>query len=164
MVHRKGLETLRSRSAKPSRAALIRAAFYCSRPSKYKNNPNPAIWFGLFFFGTPEGTRLHFRLWRKLRFGSVEPSPATVPRTVAFDCSSPPLYINKRRSEFIIHSVFYWYTGRDSNPQPSEPESDALSIEPPVHLLHSLDIIAGFSGFVKREGENIFPFLRHFSR
>ncbi len=28
----------------------------------------------------------------------------------------------------------YWYTGRDSNPQPSEPESDALSIEPPVHL------------------------------
>ena len=28
-----------------------------------------------------------------------------------------------------------WYTGRDSNPQPSEPESDALSIEPPVHLL-----------------------------
>ena len=34
----------------------------------------------------------------------------------------------------IIHCVFYWYTGRDSNPQPSEPESDALSIEPPVHL------------------------------
>ena len=33
----------------------------------------------------------------------------------------------------IIHCVFYWYTGRDSNPQPSEPESDALSIEPPVH-------------------------------
>ena len=27
-----------------------------------------------------------------------------------------------------------WYTGRDSNPQPSEPESDALSIEPPVRL------------------------------
>ena len=24
------------------------------------------------------------------------------------------------------------YTGRDSNPQPSEPESDALSIEPPA--------------------------------
>ena len=29
----------------------------------------------------------------------------------------------------------FWYTGRDSNPQPSEPESDALSIEPPVHAL-----------------------------
>ena len=42
-----------------------------------------------------------------------------------------------------------WYTGRDSNPQPSEPESDALSIEPPVHLLDSLTIIAGFSPFVK---------------
>ena len=31
--------------------------------------------------------------------------------------------------------LFFWYTGRDSNPQPSEPESDALSIEPPVHCL-----------------------------
>ena len=30
-------------------------------------------------------------------------------------------------------SLYFWYTGRDSNPQPSEPESDALSIEPPVH-------------------------------
>ena len=30
---------------------------------------------------------------------------------------------------------FIWYTGRDSNPQPSEPESDALSIEPPVRLI-----------------------------
>ena len=46
-------------------------------------------------------------------------------------------------------SSFIWYTGRDSNPQPSEPESDALSIEPPVHLLYSLVIIAGFSRFVK---------------
>ncbi len=31
--------------------------------------------------------------------------------------------------------ICFWYTGRDSNPQPSEPESDALSIEPPVHFL-----------------------------
>ena len=34
-------------------------AFYCSSP-KYKNNPNPSpteIRFGLFCFGTPEGTR-----------------------------------------------------------------------------------------------------------
>ncbi len=51
MVRRKGLETLRIHSVKPSRAALIRAAFYCSRPSRDKNNPNPAIRFGLFFFG-----------------------------------------------------------------------------------------------------------------
>ena len=44
---------------------------------------------------------------------------------------------------------YFWYTGRDSNPQPSEPESDALSIEPPVHLLDSQDIIADKTGFVK---------------
>ncbi len=56
-----------------------------------------------------------------------------------------------------MRHFLFWYTGRDSNPQPSEPESDALSIEPPVHLLFlNLDIIAGFSGFVKREMENIF--------
>ena len=46
--------------------------------------------------------------------------------------------------------LFIWYTGRDSNPQPSEPESDALSIEPPVHLLYSQVIIATFLLFVKR--------------
>ena len=76
---------------------------------------------------------------------------ATVHWTVAFQLfESLSQCINKRRSESIIHSVFYWYTGRDSNPQPSEPESDALSIEPPVHLLYSQAIIAGFDGFVKR--------------
>ena len=47
-------------------------------------------------------------------------------------------------------SSLFWYTGRDSNPQPSEPESDALSIEPPVHRFNSLNIIASFQGFVKR--------------
>ena len=54
---------------------------------------------------------------------------------------------------------FCWYTGRDSNPQPSEPESDALSIEPPVHL--NSDIIASFSGFVKGKKHFSFPSLRH---
>ena len=34
-----------------------------------------------------------------------------------------------------------WYAGRDSNPQPSEPESDALSIEPPAHFQPSLSRI-----------------------
>ena len=43
---------------------------------------------------------------------------------------------------------FIWYAGRDSNPQPSEPESDALSIEPPAHL-YSQAIIATFPPFVK---------------
>ena len=46
-----------------------------------------------------------------------------------------------------------WYTGRDSNPQPSEPESDALSIEPPVHLPYSPLIIATFPRFVKGDLE-----------
>ena len=50
----------------------------------------------------------------------------------------------------------FWYAGRDSNPQPSEPESDALSIEPPAHLLNSLAIIAGFFRFVKRGMEKFF--------
>lgn len=42
-----------------------------------------------------------------------------------------------------------WYAGRDSNPQPSEPESDALSIEPPARTDFSLFIIARFLPFVK---------------
>ena len=50
-------------------------------------------------------------------------------------------------------SSFIWYTGRDSNPQPSEPESDALSIEPPVHLPYSSLIIATFPRFVKGDLE-----------
>ena len=39
---------------------------------------------------------------------------------------------------FSDAAFLLWYTGRDSNPQPSEPESDALSIEPPVHFLTAL--------------------------
>lgn len=30
--------------------------------------------------------------------------------------------------------VLLWHARRDSNPQPSEPESDALSIEPLAHI------------------------------
>lgn len=30
--------------------------------------------------------------------------------------------------------VLLWHARRDSNPQPSEPESDALSIEPLAHF------------------------------
>ena len=48
---------------------------------------------------------------------------------------------------------FIWHAGRDSNPQPSEPESDALSIEPPAHLLESLNIIPSFYLFVKGNSE-----------
>ena len=49
-----------------------------------------------------------------------------------------------QKSRYPNGYLLFWYTGRDSNPQPSEPESDALSIEPPVHLPDSLNIIAGF--------------------
>ena len=46
------------RSVEPSRLTVHRPfRFYCSSLSRYKNNPNPVIRFGLFFFGTPEGTR-----------------------------------------------------------------------------------------------------------
>ncbi len=38
---------------------------------------------------------------------------------------------------------------RDSNPQPSEPESDALSVEPLAHV--STGIIANFAIYVKHE-------------
>ena len=62
--------------------------------------------------------------------------------------SRPEGEINKG-IPFVGIPLFIWYTGRDSNPQPSEPESDALSIEPPVHLLYSPIIIASFSLFVK---------------
>ena len=48
--------------------------------------------------------------------------------------NSPKANITEKDSDCITIRVFFWYTGRDSNPQPSEPESDALSIEPPVHL------------------------------
>lgn len=43
-----------------------------------------------------------------------------------------------------------WYARRDSNPQPSEPESDALSIEPLAHILFSGNIIADPNRFVKQ--------------
>ena len=37
--------------------------------------------------GDPPGIRLHFRLWRKLWFGSVQPSPAALIRA-AFRASN----------------------------------------------------------------------------
>ena len=56
--------------------------------------------------------------------------------------------------------LVFWYTGRDSNPQPSEPESDALSIEPPVRLLYSGSIISGFWDFVKGKSKKFSAFFR----
>ena len=47
----------------------------------------------------------------------------------------PPVRVDlaEKTTVSIKTVVFSWYTGRDSTPHPSEPESDALSIEPPVH-------------------------------
>ena len=91
------------------------------------------------YIGTPEGVRLHFCPCG----GQAKIAVAT--RICTDRSNMPPAYCDfdlrvpasrckrKRRGEFFIHSVLYWYAGRDSNPQPSEPESDALSIEPPAH-------------------------------
>ena len=53
-----------------------------------------------------------------------------------------------------------WYARRDSNPQPSEPESDALSIEPLAHFIDSLCIIPTFFIFVKGCAEKYFLVFR----
>ena len=37
-------------------------------------------------------------------------------------------------AEDLVRILRIWYARRDSNPQPSEPESDALSIEPLAHI------------------------------
>ena len=53
-----------------------------------------------------------------------------------------------------------WHARRDSNPQPSEPESDALSIEPLAHFIDSLCIIPTFFIFVKGCTEKYFLVFR----
>ena len=87
-----------------------------------------------------------------LHYGVARSSPrerrSSAPHLIIRVPSRPEGEI-KEEDTLRVSSSFIWYTGRDSNPQPSEPESDALSIEPPVHLLHSLNIIAVFSFFVK---------------
>ena len=64
-----------------------------------------------------------------------------ISRKVAF---LPPLGVISRIIRKKVHansikvSVDIWYAGRDSNPQPSEPESDALSIEPLARITRLL--------------------------
>ena len=158
-------------------------AFYCSSP-KYENNPNPSpteIRFGSFCFGTS----VFMGLWERRTMPTLfrdEPVPAsstslrdasetggTLPRAK----NSPPdcFYgIFRCRRPFESHPSNqkraipdgiprFWYARRDSNPQPSEPESDALSIEPLAHLLSVPLIIAGKIDFVKRQKENILCLL-----
>ena len=50
-----------------------------------------------------------------------------------------------------------WYARRDSNPQPSEPESDALSIEPLAHINFNCKAdYSRFSKFCKEVTEFLF--------
>ena len=60
----------------------------------------------------------------------------------------------------IQTDVLLWHARRDSNPQPSEPESDALSIEPLAHFIDSLCIIPTFFIFVKGCAEKYFLVFR----
>ena len=102
-------------------------------------NRRSGLSFTPSYIGTTEGVRLHFCPCG----GQAKIAVAT--RICTDRSNMPPAYCDfdlrvpasrckrKRRGEFFIHSVLYWYAGRDSNPQPSEPESDALSIEPPAH-------------------------------
>ena len=96
-------------------------------------------------------------LWQILRMHRHPAGDAQQPTGLLdLDGSIPSSYVQKRGRP--LGRPLFWYTGRDSNPQPSEPESDALSIEPPVHLLYSLCIIASLAQFVKRS----FTFFIHF--
>ena len=54
----------------------------------------------------------------------------------------------------------FWHAGRDSNPQPSEPESDALSVEPPAHI-HNACIITDSSLLVKGFSTALFHRILH---
>ena len=56
----------------------------------------------------------------------------------------------KKERHLLLADVFlFWYARRDSNPQHSEPESDALSIELRAHLLSCSVIIADSPPLVK---------------
>ena len=54
----------------------------------------------------------------------------------------------KTKGNCFCSCLLFWYARRDSNPQHSEPESDALSIELRAHLKR-LVIIAGLAAVVK---------------
>ena len=108
-----------------------------------------SLWSGSFSYGLSHGLKI------AQRFAIFAPVCALV---TPFRVPSRAKHEIKEEIPLGISS-FIWYTGRDSNPQPSEPESDALSIEPPVHLLYSLLIIARFFSFVKGKREKTGDFL-----
>ena len=63
---------------------------------------------------------------------SVQPESRECPLDIPIKWFESP---GQQKEETPDGVSSFWYAGRDSNPQPSEPESDALSIEPPAHIL-----------------------------
>ena len=105
--------------------------------------------------GTPEGTRYIMVSIPSSR------NRATVHRTVAFDCSSPFLCIRIKDAVDVSSTASFINTPegtRTPNPRNRNPMLYPLS----HRCICSLNIIAGFSTFVKRGDENIFLFHRHF--
>ena len=129
------------------------------RSIKSRERASPKI-----LLGTANGTRCLFD-FRPHPYSDASENQRTLPR--AKNCSPALNFCTSARTGAALSSpsrrsgeinkgiplvgipLFIWYAGRDSNPQPSEPESDALSIEPPAHLLESLYIIPSFYLFVK---------------
>ena len=102
---------------KPSPAALV-----CKFSKTIIKESQHPYGMSSFFYGLSHGLKI-------ARSRSIfAPVCALVP---PFRVPSRAKHEIKEEIPFGISS-FIWYTGRDSNPQPSEPDSDALSIEPPV--------------------------------
>ena len=102
-----------------------------------------------FLQGTPEGTRCNFALQNCIVSPPSRPAASGMPPAYRIGLFESLLARSARQIRGIpqrVSLLFVWYTRRDSNPQPSEPESDALSIEP---LVHSLVIITKQFLFVK---------------
>ena len=85
--------------------------------------------------------------------GVVEPPPSKCPPDI---CILWFESLPKKQKRVIPDGITrFWYAGRDSNPQPSEPESDALSIEPPAHF-SKLNHYSRLCRFCKEENKIFF--------
>ena len=102
-----------------------------------------------------------FALGENYGFATVQPVATDSPqdcRIYSFE-SLPARSAKENRGYPVGILCFLWYTGRDSNPQPSEPESDALSIEPPVHVPVYYNRLSPFC-----KGENVYSLPTFFVR
>ena len=150
MVRQKGLDTLwcRRRRAAAERMSAGHLHFYGSSP-KNKNNPNPSpaeIRFGLFCFGTPEGTRYI------MVSASSSRRRANVHRTFAFYGSSPRYKNNPNPSPTEIRFGLFCF-GTPEGTRTPNPRNRNPMLYPLSHrrIFQSQIIIAGFAGFVKRK-------------